>query len=317
MPIEVERAAPFVERRKAERRGMDALRAEALQTLITKVEDKNFGGLRDRIHWARRIPMKRLVLVVVALLAGGTAAYLATQHEPAVVVAPVEPAKAPTTQILVAKLAIGIGQRLSPATLAWEDWPEAAVRPEYITVSASPAAMTDMAGSMARTDFVEGEPIRAQKLAPAGQGFLSAILSDGMRGVSVSIGAESASGGFVVPNDHVDVVLTRASELGGQESQTILSDVRVLAINAKLGAIGNGDKSASAEAADPATQVFENQAIATLELNPTQAELIINAGQTGKLTLMLRPIGSKTDAAAAAERATNAAIRLASPFWKK
>ena len=125
MPIETTRpAAVALERRKGDRRGMDALRAEALQTLITRVEDKNFGGLRNRVQWSQKITPQRLVLLAVALLAGGLAAYLAMQHDqPAVAEAPVVEVKAVTVQVLVAKQAIGAGQRLSPTAVEWQDWP--------------------------------------------------------------------------------------------------------------------------------------------------------------------------------------------------
>src|SRR3569833_360289 len=107
-----------------------------------------------------------------------------------------------------------------------------------------------MQDSVARADFVAGDPILAQKLAPAGGGFLSSILDKGMRAVSVPIAAESASGGFELPNGHVDVGLTRASdETKSQESHTILRNVRVLAIYTRL---GTGPAAAQQEASqDP------------------------------------------------------------------
>lgn len=302
------------DRRQSDRRGMDQLRSEALKTLITRVEDRNFGGLRNRVNWPRRIGPSRIVLLAVALVAGGLAAFLVTQREqPAPVVATPAPevVKAPMTQILVAKSAFAVGQRLTADALQWQDWPDAALQPEYVTQAAAPDAIARMAGSTVRSEIFAGEPIRAQKLGSADGGYLSAVLDKGMRGVSVSVAAEAASGGFVVPDDHVDVVLTRdRNDNKDADSKTILSNVRVLAINARL---GNGTD-ASAATADPASQVFSS-AIATLELNPAQAEVIINATSLGKLSLMLRSNADTTDAAAAQERETNAAIRMSSPFW--
>src|SRR3569833_2264973 len=119
-----------------------------------------------------------------------------------------------------------------------------------------------MQDSVARVDFVAGDPILSQKLAPAGGGFLSSILDKGKRAVSVTVAAESASGGFVLPNDHVDVVLTRVADVG-QDSHTILSDVRVLAINTRL---GTGPAGAQPDASqDPGSQAFAATAIAPLE----------------------------------------------------
>jgi pilus assembly protein CpaB len=312
------------DRRQTERRGMDRLRAEALQSVIARVEDRNFNGLRDRMRWPRAIPPSRLLLIGVAVLAAGAAAFLANQYEQpstaaATAVMPVEAAK-PVTRILVAAQAVGTGQRFTAQSLQWQDWPDSALRPEFITAAADPDALSKTQGSVARVDFVAGDPIVAQKLAPAGGGFLSAILSTGMRAVSVTIAADAASGGFVVPNDHVDVVLTRSAngDPANQESHIILRDVRVLAINTRLGA---GPTASEADGQDPASQVFTDKAIATLELDPTQSEVIINATTLGRLSLVLRPatdtIATASQQAADAERAANAAIRLSSPFWTK
>jgi pilus assembly protein CpaB len=304
--------APKADRRRGDRRGMDALRDEALRNVISRVEDRNFGGLRNRVSWRSRLPLSRIVLLLVALVAGGIAAFLATRGSPAMIQPATQPktevVQEARTQILVARQAIGIGQRLSPGSVEWVDWPQGAVRPEYITMAAVPGAITDMTGSVVRVEFFPGEPIRMQKLAQAGEGYLSAVLDTGMRGVSVSVAAESASGGFIVPNDHVDVVLTRTSGTG-QIADTILHNVRVLAINARLGG-GEAEDSDDAQA-----EVFSNTAIATLELDPTEAEVIINATTIGRLALVLRPMVDTGEASETEQRASNEAIRMSSPFW--
>jgi pilus assembly protein CpaB len=301
------------DRRRGERRGMDALRYEALQSVISQVEDRNFGGLREKVSWTRGLKPSRLVLLGVAIVAGGFAAFLATQRqEPApepVETVVTEVVAAPTKQVLVARDPIRVGQRLTASTVQWIDWPESAVAAEFITSERVPDADTFMEGSVARYEFFAGEPIREQKLVKSDRGYLSAILDDGMRGVSVPITAESASGGFVLPNDHVDVVMTRVTD-GGQSSQTILQNVRVLAINAQL-----GEPEASGTPDAPA--VFTGAAIATLALDPTQAELIIGATSMGSLSLVLRSVSDMEDPEAARRRATNQAIRLTSPFWKQ
>ncbi len=306
--------------RKSDRRGMDALRDEALRNLISKVEDKNFGGLRSSVQWGRRMKPSRIALLLVALIAGGLAAFLSMQRaEPAADAAPValasmqpaapEVVKEARTQILVARQAIGVGQRLTPASVEWVDWPQGAVRPEYITMAAAPEAITDMAGSVARLEFVAGEPIHAQKLAQTGEGVLAAVLGSGMRGVSVSVAAESASGGFIVPDDRVDVVVTRSTDID-QVSETILFNVRVLAINAQLGA-----PPPTEDAPEPA--VFTDQAIATLELDADQAEMLISASTAGKLSLVLRSILDTAQAGRIEQSPANQAIRISSPFWAK
>lgn len=234
----------------------------------------------------------RIILVVVALVAGGLAAFLVMRmgRSPApsteVVTQVVQEQK---TQVLVAKGPIGIGERLKPDTLEWQDWPEGAVRPEYVTISAMPDAPAELTGAVARFEFFPGEPIREQKLVRSDQGYLSAVLASGMRGVAVGVNAVSSAGGFVVPNDHVDVVLTTSTSQG-QQSEVVLSNVRVLAIGKRLGEMGVSGGDEKAENDSPTPETFDKSTVATLELTPGQAETLINASMRGQLSLTLRSI---------------------------
>lgn len=233
----------------------------------------------------------RIILVIVALVAGGLAAFLVLRtRAPApsteVVTQVVQEQK---TQILVAKAPIGMGERLKPDTLEWQDWPEGAVRPEYVTISAMPDAPAELTGAVARFEFFPGEPIREQKLVRSEQGYLSAVLAPGMRGVAVGVNAVSSAGGFVVPNDHVDVVLTTSTSQG-QQSEVVLSNVRVLAIGKRLGEMGASGGDEKAENDSPVPETFDNSTVATLELTPGQAETLINASMRGQLSLTLRSI---------------------------
>src|SRR6185436_17349440 len=98
-----------------------------------------------------------------------------------------------------------------------------------------PEAQIQIAGSIARVPLMQGEPIREQKLVRAeGSGFMAAILPSGMRAVSTEISAETGAGGFILPNDRVDIVLTKREKVPGTgtdvvNSEIILSNVRVLA----------------------------------------------------------------------------------------
>lgn len=251
----------------------------------------------------------RIVLLLVAIIAGGLAAYLATRGgQPVQVVeAPTQVIEEAKTQVLVATAPIGLGQRLSPQTVAWADWPEGAVRPGYVTATAMPDALDELSGAVARFEMFPGDPILEAKLVRTEQGYLSAVLAKGKRGVSIAVGAEAASGGFIVPNDHVDVVLTRNSD-NGQISETILSNVRVLAINTRLGETGATGSPDDPEATR--AQIFQ-QAIATLELDPLQGETVINASKVGTLSLALRSITDFTaEATQPGRRATNQAVRM-------
>jgi pilus assembly protein CpaB len=270
---------------------------------------------RPRMRASLGIRPSRIALIMVAIVAGGIAAYLALQRTPPTP-EPVpqvieEVAPAPVVQVLVASQAIAVGQKLSPESLAWVDWPEGSMRPEFITNETMPDAMTEMSDAIARHEFFPGEPIREQKLA-RGNGFLSIVLESGMRAVSVAIGSESASGGFVLPEDRVDVVLTRGTEVG-PESTTILSNVRVLAINKQL---GGTEPAEGAQEEEGESAGFEGVAVATLALDQKQAEVVATAQALGKLTLVLRPMADSA-APATGLSAANQAIRLTSPFWNR
>lgn len=232
----------------------------------------------------------RIVLLLIALIAGGLAAYLATRGSgsaPDVQQVVVQQPAAPAAQVLVAKEAVGVGQRLSATTVEWQPWPQSAVRPEYITIAKTPDAPAKMSGTVARFEIFPGEPISDAKLAHSDQGFLSAVLDPGMRGVSVTISAASGSGGFIIPNDRVDVVVTD-NTTGQTASRVILSDVKVLAIGTRLGQ--SGTTGSPADPTDPKSQIFTSDSIATLELTPAQAETLITATATGKISLVLRSV---------------------------
>jgi len=252
----------------------------------------------------------RIILLLVALVAGSLAAFLVmrgnTPPAPTTEVR-TEVVQEAKTQILVAKAPIGVGERLNPARLEWQDWPEGALRAEYVTVSAMPDAPDQLKGAVARFEFFPGEPIREAKLVRADLGYLSAVLSPGKRGVSVTVSAASSAGGFVVPNDHVDVLLTTSTEMG-QRSEVILSNVRVLALGKRLGEMGvsGGDKTGAEDSPNPET--FNDSTIATLELDPAQAETLVNASTRGRLSLTLRSVADFNRVETSVP--TNQAVRL-------
>ena len=225
----------------------------------------------------------RLVVLGVAISAGAVAALLAGRSEkPPEQKA--EPAKIETIDILVAKGDIPMGTALSPQDMQWQAWPPNTNISTAIRKSNQPDAIEKMSGSIARMPFVAGEPIREAKLVNAkGSGFMAAILPSGMRAVSTQIAPETSAGGFILPNDHVDVILTRrdreAEKATGTEVQTseiILKNIRILAIDQTLGE-KDGQKVVLGKTA-------------TLELSPRQAETMTLAQKLGSISLALRSI---------------------------
>src|SRR5215212_9318954 len=179
----------------------------------------------------------RIFVLIIALSAGGVAAYLArgTEEQSRPVAEPV--VQLPTVEVLVAKSDIGLGQAVKPEDLQWQTWPASAGN-NLVNRASRAEAIKEIAGSIARAPFIAGEPIREQKLVKAnGSGFMAAILPTGMRAVSTEISPETGAGGFILPNDRVDVLLSRRDknpDRGGPDIVTtdvILTNIRVLAID--------------------------------------------------------------------------------------
>jgi pilus assembly protein CpaB len=236
----------------------------------------------------------QIAVLSIALGAGGIAAYLARGTDDKAQ-APVQAvAQLPTVEVLVAKNEIGLGQSLRAEDLQWQTWPAAAASGSFIKRGERPEATKQLAGMIARAPFIAGEPIREPKLVRAdGSGFMAAILPTGMRAVSTEISAETGAGGFILPNDRVDVILTRRDknpEKGGPDivnSEIILPNVRVLAIDQA-----------------PKEKDGQNALVGrtvTLELKPEHAETLARARQAGTLSLALRSIADVNMAENSAE----------------
>jgi pilus assembly protein CpaB len=226
----------------------------------------------------------RIIVLLVAIAAGGIAALLAGRSDQAP--PPPEPvAQLETTEVLVANAEIGVGSAVAAQDMRWQTWPAAAASSNFIRKNDRPDAINQLAGSIARAPVSDGEPIREAKLIRAdGSGFMAAILPTGMRAVSTDISPETGAGGFILPNDHVDVILTRRdrdaeASNGGVEahvSETILTNVRVLAIDQTIEEKGG--------------QRVVVGKTATLELTSRQAERLTLAHQLGTLSLALRSL---------------------------
>lgn len=229
--------------------------------------------------------MKRARLMVfgIALVAAAIAALLAKNFvgQP-VEVQVVRETKADLVEVLVARSDVRLGDTLQTEDMVWQSWPRAAATSSYIIKRQNPSAKVDFAGAIARAPFLKGEPIKPQKLIKASDGgVLAAILPQGMRAVSTSISAETAAGLFILPNDRVDVILTRKirAARGGRESfvsDTLFRNVRVMAIGQAIETDGDV-KTANGDTA-------------TLELSPTQAELLALANTMGEISLSLRSL---------------------------
>jgi pilus assembly protein CpaB len=248
----------------------------------------------------------QIAVLSIALGAGAVAAYLARSTDDKVATAqPV--AQLATVEVLVAKNEIGLGQSVKADDLQWQTWPAAAASGTFIKRGDRPEANKQIAGMIARAPFIAGEPIREPKLVRAdGSGFMAAILPTGMRAISTEISAETGAGGFILPNDRVDVLLTRREknpDKNGADlinSEIILPNVRVLAIDQA-----------------PKEKEGQNALVGrtvTLELKPEQAETLARSRQAGTLSLALRSIAdvnmAENNAEEGATRKRGASINI-------
>lgn len=190
---------------------------------------------------------------------------------------------AKTVDVLIAAKDILMGDRLGAGTLVWKAWPQDNVLATMITKDSKPDAMVELENARARLALYEGEYVMDKKIVRAGAGgFMSAILPKGMRAISVAISSRSSAGGFILPDDRVDVILTKKIDNNGKtnvKSETVISNVRVLAVNQIYRQANEGD-----------AVTVEKGETATLELTPQQSEVVAMVESAGELSLALRSI---------------------------
>jgi pilus assembly protein CpaB len=226
----------------------------------------------------------RLVVLGVAVAAGGIAAFLAASNKESAPPPPPQAAPLETVDVLVAKGDLTRGQVIEGGDIGWQTWPAAAANSSFIKKSDQPNAPDQFIGAIVRVGMVAGDPIRGPYVVMAkGSGFMAAVLPQGMRAAAIDISPESSAGGFILPDDRVDVVLTRrdkaAEKATGVEkfvSDTVLRNVRVLAIDQTIDDKG-GIKTVLGKTA-------------TLELTEPQAETLTLSHQLGTVSLTLRSI---------------------------
>lgn len=236
------------------------------------------------------MPASRLIILGVAVAAAGGAGYVAKNmlavppQEVVVDAGPQQPAiELSDVLVLTGDVPMGtpIGENMS-----WQAWPSANVNEHFITRTADPEALDKLKNSVARVSMFAGEPLRRSKLIGEGQSFMSSILPSGSRAIATQIAADTSAGGFILPNDYVDVIMTRRNQTSGAAAgsgegfitETILKNIKVLAIDQAIQEDEDGRK----------VKVGET---ATLELTPQQAEIITVAQQMAdRLTLALRSV---------------------------
>jgi pilus assembly protein CpaB len=193
-------------------------------------------------------------------------------------------------QVLVAARDVAQGAALTPSDLAVVLFPTDSVAPSFVRLSQQPSAQADLVGAVTRRSFAQGEPITLGAVVqPEGRGFMAAQLEPGYRAVAIEIDSNTAAGGFIQPNDHVDVIVTtrvQGGEGGSGEqvnSNIVLEDVRVLALG----------ESTATQTAGEAPAVID-ASVAVLELSQEDARTLALADELGNLSLALRGVQVET-----------------------
>lgn len=246
-------------------------------------------------------------IIVLALAVAGVSTYLIKTFSGEEKVAELKKeAQKPKIRVLIAAKEMRTGETVAANAVTWQAWVDEALNPQFITVSKDEdqaKKLADLVGSVVRGPIQTGEPILAAKLFKRDKaGLMSGVLEGGMRAVSFSVSPETASAGFILPGDRVDVLLTHTKAQEAlqkkakpgpadpnapllvlqQTTESILRNVRVIAVNQAVDAPPTG------AIAVPAVTI-------TLELTPKQAELLITARAMGRLSLVLRSLQAGSD----------------------
>lgn len=234
--------------------------------------------------------IKQVLIILVAGIAALGAAFMfrqiSAQPGAANVQEPVrvKEVEVATVQVLVAGRDLEVGELVTPEDMVWANWPEATTNENQFNDGDNPEAIEELTGSVVRTRMYANEPIIPQKIVQKGEtGYMAAILTPGMRAISVEIRSETGAGGFILPDDRVDVILTHEVEivLGNERVErpvttTIIENARVLAIDtAHVQSEG---------------ELAITGSTATLELKPKQAELLALGERLGSISLALRAV---------------------------
>jgi pilus assembly protein CpaB len=244
----------------------------------------------------------RVIILGLAAIVAGAAALLARGFlgggtEPS----KAQPVAVSTVGVLVASSNIEPGKPVTPDLVRWQSWPKSTVDSTFLTQDGNATPDKVVKGTIARAPILAGEPLTNTKIVHSeSAGFMAATVSPGMRAVSIPINTESGAGGFILPNDRVDVVVTvQVSEQPRVfGARTLLHDVRVLAVDQTY----KQDK-------DQKTVLAKT---ATLELSPQQTETVDAAAATGTVSLALRPLGDtgSTDVAMNTHHNENAVVSV-------
>lgn len=230
-----------------------------------------------------------IVMLVAALGIAGSTAFLAKRFlaNQSAATEAAAMRRLAAKQVLVAAADMKVGHIVADRDLRWQEWPEALISSNFVVRSGGDDLMQAYLGAVVRSPLTNGEPVQASRLfRQDGAGLMAGVLSPGLRAISIEVNAEKAASGFILPGDHVDVVFTYEIKGGSSDpkaevgarmaSETILRDIRVVAVDQTLGEPKDGTVKAKT---------------VTLEVTSKQVEIVALALRLGTITLPLRSLG--------------------------
>jgi pilus assembly protein CpaB len=183
-----------------------------------------------------------------------------------------------TRTVVVARSSLRFGNPLAANVLREVDWPgEAVPANSFSTI----AELTSGEKRVVLASIEPNEPIVSTKITGPGQkATLSAVIEDGMKAVTIRVNDVEGVAGFVLPGDRVDVLMTRQGEAEKSNTDVVLQNIKVLAI----------DQIADQRAEKPTVV----KAV-TLEVDMVSAQKLALASSAGNLSLVLRKAGDSAE----------------------
>src|SRR6185295_12500690 len=203
-----------------------------------------------------------------------------------------------TRSVLTATRPLASGTLLRSEDVAWKSMKLTELKAGYYVRG---QGSSDVLGWVVRHDLAEGEPLNVGVLlSPSDRGFLAAVLPPGKRAVSIGVDAPQSGSGLILPDDRVDVVLTQTfgdtevEQTRKSVGETVLRNLRVIAVDQRLGTYAPTQKTKStvtavAEATVPEARIPKT---VTIEVTEKQAQQLLVANQLGKIQLSVRALES-------------------------
>ncbi|MEZ0223695.1 MAG: Flp pilus assembly protein CpaB [Alphaproteobacteria bacterium] len=202
----------------------------------------------------------------------------------------------PSSEVLVANRKILTGEVMKPEDARWQAWPDNVMFEGLFAKKDYPDDKTpDVYGIPLRRSLESGEPVTKQALVPdfkGGSNYLAATIAPGMRAVSIPARVESSAGGFLMPGDHVDIILTYSPTMTSDvqknatslinriSSETVMTNVKILAVDQTVKEEDRGDAKGALKTI-------------TVEVTQQGAQVLSLVSQMGTISMALRRIGEK------------------------